>query len=237
LARQAEQEMVTMCGRYTIHSPAPLIASRFGVLGDMPEISPRYNAAPLQTLPVVRRRPEGGRALSLLRWGLVPVWAKDSKGAAGMINARAESVADKPAFRSAYRKRRCLVPFDNFYEWRTEGKTKQPFAIGTTSNERPDAFAGLWEGWQDKDTGEWLHTFSVITTTANDVAREVHDRMPVILPPDAWAAWLGEEEVSPEELHSLLRPYPADQTRLWPVGKDVGNVRNDRPDLVDPVEL
>ena len=152
-----------------------------------------------------------------------------------MINARAESVPYKPSFRSAFRKRRCQIPFDSFYEWKVEGKAKQPYAIGTTRNEKPDAFAGLWEGWKDTATNEWLHTFTIITTTANEVTAAVHDRMPVILPPSAWPAWLGEEEVGADDLATLMRPYPADQTRLWPVHRDVGNVRNDRPDLIVPI--
>jgi putative SOS response-associated peptidase YedK len=226
----------TMCGRFAIHSPTDQIATRFGVVGQLPEFGPRYNAAPLQMLPVIRTHPETReRTFSLLRWGLVPVWSKDSSGAARMINARAESVPEKPSFRTAFKKRRCLVPLDNFYEWKIEGKTKQPYAIGTTSNEKPDAFAGLWEGWRDPSTNEWLHTFTIITTTANDVTAAVHDRMPVILPPAAWAAWLGEEEASADELVALMRPYPADQTRLWPVHREVGNVRNDRADLIEPI--
>lgn len=225
-----------MCGRFAIHSSANQIAARFGAVGQLPEFGPRYNAAPLQMLPVIRTRPETKeRTLSLLRWGLVPVWSKDAAGAARMINARAESVPDKPSFRSAFRKRRCLVPFDNFYEWRVEGKPKHAYAIGTTSNEKPDAFAGLWEGWKDPATNEWLHTFTIITTTANEVTAAVHDRMPVILPPSAWPAWLGEEEVGADDLVALMRPYPADQTRLWLVHRDVGNVRNDRPDLIAPI--
>lgn len=236
-AAYPDDHVGAMCGRFAIHSPASLIVERFGVTGPIPDVQPRYNAAPLQLLPVVRTHPETReRTLALLRWGLVPVWSKDSTGAARMINARAESVPDKPAFRSAFKKRRCLVPFDNFFEWKKlDAKTKQPYAIGTTSNEKPDAFAGLWEGWKDPTTDEWMHTFTIITTTANEATSEVHDRMPVILPPVAWAAWLGEEEASPDELVALMRPYPADQTRLWPVHRDVGNVRNDRADLVEPI--
>lgn len=190
-----------MCGRFAIHSPTDQIAARFGVVGQLPEFGPRYNAAPLQMLPAIRTHPETKeRALSLLRWGLVPVWSKDATGAARMINARAESVPDKPAFRSAFKKRQCLIPFDNFYEWKVEGKAKQPYAIGTM--------------------------------TANDVTAAVHDRMPVILLP---AAWLGEEQARADELVALMRPYRADQTRLWPVHRDVGNVRNDRADLIAPI--
>ncbi|MBP2299906.1 SOS response-associated peptidase [Azospirillum picis] len=225
-----------MCGRFAIHSPTDQIAARFGTVGQLPEFGPRYNAAPLQMLPVVRAHPETKeRRLGLLRWGLLPVWSKDAAGAARMINARAESVPEKPAFRSAFRKRRCLIPFDNFYEWKADGKAKQPYAIGTTGNEKPDAFAGLWEGWKDPATGEWLHTFTIITTTANDATRDVHDRMPVILPPADWPAWLGEEEAGDDRLVGLMRPYPADRTRLWPVHRDVGNVRNDRVDLIEPI--
>ncbi|MCW2242516.1 putative SOS response-associated peptidase YedK [Azospirillum canadense] len=190
----------------------------------------------MQTLPVIRFNPETKeRRLSPLRWGLVPVWAKDPSGAAKMINARAEGVADRPAFRSAFKKRRCLVPFDAYYEWRKVDGAKIPHAIATDSN-GPDAFAGLWEGRKDPDSGEWLHTFTIITTEANDATRAIHDRMPVILPPDRWSAWLGEEEISPDALQAMLSPYPSTHMRVWQVSKDVGSVKNDRADLIDAVD-
>ncbi|WP_264657533.1 SOS response-associated peptidase [Azospirillum canadense] len=225
-----------MCGRFALHSPASLLVDRFAatVHGDAPE--PRYNAAPMQNLPVVRFNPDTReRRLSPLRWGLVPVWSKDPSGAAKMINARAEGVAERPAFRSAFKKRRCLVPFDAYYEWRKVDGAKIPHAIATDSN-GPDAFAGLWEGWKDPANGEWLHTFTIITTEANDATRAIHDRMPVILPPARWSAWLGEEEASPGELQAMLVPYPSAHMRVWRVSKDVGSVKNDRPDLIDAVD-
>ncbi|OYD80409.1 hypothetical protein CHT98_31370 (plasmid) [Azospirillum brasilense] len=213
-----------------------LLIDRFGATPQGEAPTPRYNAAPTQNLPVARFNPETKqRRLSLLRWGLVPVWSKDPSGAAKMINARAEGVAERPAFRSAFKKRRCLVPFDAYYEWRKVDGAKIPHAIATDSN-GPDAFAGLWEGWKDLANGEWLHTFTIITTEANEATRHIHDRMPVILPPDRWSAWLGEEDVSPGELQSMLVPYPSEHMRVWQVGKDVGSVKNDRPDLIDAVQ-
>ena len=145
-----------------------------------------------------------------------------------MLNTRCE----KATFKSAFRKRRCLVPADAFYEWKKVAGGKQPYAVTTTDN-GPFGMAGLWEGWKNPD-GAWEHTFTLITTKANAAVAELHDRMPVILPPAAWPAWLGEEEASKQELLALLRPY-AGSVRLWPVSRDVGNVRNDRPDLVEPL--
>ncbi|MBP2233133.1 putative SOS response-associated peptidase YedK/predicted RNA-binding Zn-ribbon protein involved in translation (DUF1610 family) [Azospirillum agricola] len=223
-----------MCGRYSIHSGGELLASRFGITHPLPgDLTPRWNAAPTQQLPVVRRHPDGGRALGLLRWGLVPRWAKDLSIGARMINARAETVGTSNAFAPAFAKRRCLVPLDSFFEWRKEGKTKQPIAFATTEN-GPSAFAGLWEGWQDT-TGAWVHTYTIITTTPNDLVAPVHDRMPVILPTEAWATWLGEEPAGPADLQALLVAYPADRMRAWTVDRAVGNVANDRPELVAPI--
>lgn len=228
--------LLGMCGRFAIHTNASTILERTGAKGPAPEFGARYNAAPTQSLPVVRRHPDSGdRVLGLLRWGLVPVWAKDAGIGAKMINARAESLSEKPAFRNALRKRRCLVPFDAYYEWRKDGTAKIPYAIGTDSN-GVDAFAGLWEGWKDPATGDWLHSFTIVTTTANEATSHIHERMPVILPPDRWGAWLGEEEAGPAELQDMLAPYPPAHMRVWPVGKDVGNVRNDRPDLIDAIQ-
>ncbi|MCW2239591.1 SOS response-associated peptidase [Azospirillum canadense] len=224
-----------MCGRFALKSPPSLIAERFGVAGPLPNLTARFNAAPLQDLPVVRLNPDTGeRNLHLLRWGLVPVWAKDATIGSKLINARCETLTEKASFRTAFHKRRCLVPADAFYEWKQAGNVKQPYAITTTDN-GPFAMAGLWEAWKNPD-GLWERTFTIITTTANALLSELHDRMPVILPSAQWPAWLGEEPVSDETLRSLLRPYPAPEMRMWPVSRDVGNVRNDRPDLLDPLE-
>ena len=223
-----------MCGRYTIHTGGDLLSGRFGVSGPAPETSPRFNAAPLQSLPVVRfNAADSQRHLSLLRWGLVPSWAKDTSIASKLINARGETLTEKASFKTAFKKRRCLVPADAFYEWRKEGSTKQPFAITTTDN-GPFAMAGLWEGWRDPTTGEWLHTYTIVTTSANALLADLHDRMPVILPQSCWSAWLGEEEASEADLVGMLAPYDAERMRVWPVSRDVGNVRNDRADLLEP---
>ncbi|WP_207485433.1 SOS response-associated peptidase [Arenibaculum pallidiluteum] len=223
-----------MCGRYTIHSSPSLIAERFGVTGSLPNFEPRYNAAPLQQLPVIRFNSETKeRRLDLLRWGLVPSWAKDPTIDSRMINARQETVRTSGAFKTAFAKRRCLVPTDAFYEWKKlDAKTKQPYAIAM-ADQSLFAFAGLWEGWKNPATQLWEHTYTIITGEPNAVAAPIHDRMPAILPPDAWGQWLGEEEASPDELAALLKPYPAEAMTAWPVHRDVGNVRNDRPDLIE----
>jgi len=223
-----------MCGRYTIHTDPSTIARAFGVAGPLPNVEPRYNAAPLQQLPVVRFNPETGeRRLGLLRWGLVPVWAKDPAIGSKMINARQETVRSSGAFRAAFAKRRCLVPADAFYEWRKlDAKTKQPYAIAMVDRSL-FAFAGLWEGWKNLATEQWEHTFTIITGEPNAVTAPIHDRMPAILPPEAWPRWLGEEAAGPEDLAALLKPFPAEAMTAWPVHRDVGNVRNDRPDLIE----
>ena len=173
--------------------------------------------------PVVRLGPETeAREFALLRWGLVPFWAKDAKIGYSTINARAEEVANKPAFREALRKRRCLVPADAFYEWaKRDARTKQPFAIGLKSGE-PFAFAGLWERWHPKD-GDALETFTILTTDANEVLEPVHNRMPVILEPKDYTRWLEAAAVGQLPV-DLLRPFPAEQMIAWPVGDRVGNV-------------
>ena len=191
-----------MCGRYFQARSSGDIARHFGTTNATPNLPPSFNKAPTQDGLVVRRHPgTGARHLDALRWGLVPRWAGDATGAARMMNARGESVASKPAFRDAFRRRRCLVPMDGFYEWRTEGKAKQPFACALRSGE-PMACAGLWEGWKQPD-GEWLRTYAIITCAAAGRQALLHHRMPVILPRDAWDQWLaGEDEAA---LLALLR--------------------------------
>jgi putative SOS response-associated peptidase YedK len=224
-----------MCGRYAQHSSPDLIAARFALSGELPELKPTYNAAPTQSLPVIRRHPKSGiRTLSLLRWGLVPQWAKDLSGAAKNINARAETVAEKPTFREAFQQRRALVPFDAFYEWQKRDDGKQPFAFATDSN-GPDAFAGLWTGWKEPQ-GTWVHSFCIITTRANGLVGEVHDRMPVILPPESWGPWLGEEPTNSEALLQLLQPYPVERMKSWPVSRAINSVSNDGPELMSAVD-
>jgi putative SOS response-associated peptidase YedK len=221
-----------MCGRFARKSTQEVLADWFGVeLEDMPWFAPTYNAAPQSVQPVVRlNRDSGQREVALLRWGLVPYWAKDEKLAYTTINARAEEVAAKPAFREALKRRRCLVPADAFYEWqKLDEKTKRPHAIALRSGE-PYAFAGLWERWQPKE-GSPLETFTIITTDANEVTEPLHDRMPVILERRDYDRWLDAGDPARAAI-DLLRPYPAEKMLAWPVSNRVGNVRNDDPDLL-----
>ena len=225
-----------MCGRFARRSTREVLADWFGVdLEDLPAFSASYNIAPQSVQPVVRpSQDSGAREFALLRWGLVPFWAKDAKIGYSTINARAEEVANKPAFREALRKRRCLVPADAFYEWaRIDAKTKQPFAIALKSGE-PYALAGLWERWRPKD-GEALETFTILTTDANEVLEPIHNRMPVILEPKDYDRWLdADEKAAPHA--DLLHPYAANQVRAWPVSDRVGNIRNNDASLLYPVD-
>jgi len=225
-----------MCGRFARKSTQQVLADWFGVeLEDMPWFAPTYNAAPQSAQPVVRlNRDSGGREVAVLRWGLVPFWAKDAKLGYSTFNARAEEVAAKPVFREALKRRRCLVPADAFYEWqRIDPKTKRPYAIGLRSGE-PYAFAGLWERWQPKD-GAPLETFTVLTTDPNELMETIHNRMPVILEPRDYSRWLDSSDPARPPI-DLLRPYPAEKMRSWPVSERVGNVRNNDAELLEPAE-
>lgn len=222
-----------MCGRFVQTSPQSALANLFGTQGALPNLAANWNVAPTQDALVVRRNPETGRRhMDALRWGLVPVWSKDASGAARMINARAETITEKPAFRDAFAKRRAIVPIDAFYEWRTDGRAKQPFAVAR-ANGRPMALAALWERWRAPDE-TILRSFTIVTTAANAKLGPLHPRMPVVLPPDAWAAWLGEVE---GDARALLRPAPDDALAAWPVDARVGNVRNNDAALLarDPL--
>jgi len=225
-----------MCGRFARKSTQDLLAEWFGIeLEDMPWFAPSYNVAPQSVQPVVRQnRDTGKREFALLRWGLVPFWAKDAKFGYSTINARAEEAASKPAFREALKKRRCLVPADAFYEWqRLDKKTKRPFAFGLKSGE-PYALAGLWEKWQGKDK-EALETFTILTTDPNELMEPVHNRMPVILEPKDYDRWLGWDPAERPPVE-LMRPFPAEQMRSWPVSDRVGNVRNNDAELLEPAQ-
>jgi putative SOS response-associated peptidase YedK len=222
----------SMCGRFARRSTQEVLADWFGVeLEDMPWFAPSYNAAPQSTQPVVRLNSDTGkREFAPMRWGLVPYWAKDAKIGYTTINARAEEVAAKPLYREAFKRRRCLIPADAFYEWQQTGtKAKQPFAFALASGE-PYAFAGLWERWRPEQ-GDPLETFTILTTDPNELAERVHNRMPVILEPRNYERWMdaGDAERPPID---LLRPYPAEKMRAWTVSDRVGNVRNDDPDLL-----
>jgi putative SOS response-associated peptidase YedK len=217
-----------MCGRYARCSDKQRIAELFAIHGPaLPDFGPSWNVAPQTFQPVVRlNRDTGEREIIMMRWGLIPYWAKDP------INAKAETITTAPAFREASKHRRCLVPADAFYEWqKLDAKNKHPFAIALKSEE-PYAFAGLWEKWKDRDAGTELLTFTVITTDPNAVVEPLHDRMPVIVSRQDYDRWLrGDPDRPPID---LLRPFDADRMTAWKVAKAVGNVKNDMPDLLKP---
>jgi putative SOS response-associated peptidase YedK len=220
--------MAAMCGRFVARKPPQEIARWFRTTGVPPNYPPRYNIAPTDEVLTVRYNPEDGlRHLNALRWGLVPIWAKDRKGAAKLINARSETAATLTTFKDAYAKRRCLIPADGFYEWRViDDKTKEPFAI-MPADDPLFAFAGLWERWRDPATKEIVRSCTILTTTANELLRPIHERMPVILDETDWSRWLGESDSTPDELRALLRPYPADRMRTYRITSRVNSVKND----------
>ncbi|HEX4589093.1 MAG TPA: SOS response-associated peptidase, partial [Gemmataceae bacterium] len=223
-----------MCGRFTLRSRLNVVVRELDLFGDV-EWEPRYNIAPTQPVPIVRPDEDGRRACALARWGLIPSWAKDPKQCGLLINARAETVAEKPAFRTAFRKRRCLVLSDGYYEWQALGdKKKQPYFI-----HRPDngvfGFAGLWECWSGGD-GPPVESCTITTTTANDGVVHVHDRMPVILEPGEWDSWLAPT-AEPSVLSMLLRPFPASGLAADAVGTLVNNAKNDAAECVCPVAV
>jgi putative SOS response-associated peptidase YedK len=232
-----------MCGRYHLWRPPAELTEYSESVSATPNHPPTWNMAPTQEGLVLRRHPEAGaRHLGVLRWGLVPHWAKDAAGAARLINARAEGLAEKPSFREAFAKRRCLVPMDGFYEWRAEGGAKQAYAVALRSG-RPMLVAGLWEGWKQPD-GNWLRTYTVITTASNPKQALVHPRMPAILPPARWDAWLGAEPATEAALLAMLTACPAESLAIWPVDNRVGKVaENDaglllrKPGAAPPPEL
>lgn len=217
-----------MCGRYLLTSPVDALIDLFGVQERL-NLAPNYNAAPTQSLPIVRSGESGRRELVSARWGLVPFWAKDLSIGARAFNARAETLAEKPMFREAYRRRRCLVPADGFYEWQKTGAAKRPYLIRVKGG-GPFAMAGLWERW-GKDA-ETVTSFTIVTTAANAFMAELHDRMPVILDPADWQLWL---DPSRGDAAALLRPCPDAWLERWPVSPRVGNVRNNEALLIRPL--
>lgn len=220
-----------MCGRYASSRGAAELASHFGAVAPEEGLAPSWNVAPTDPVTVVLER-EGQRSLKVVRWGLVPSWARDAKGGARLINARSETLASKPAFRSAYARRRCLVPADGYYEWqRVDGRT-QPWFL-SPRQAGPLAMAGLYEVWKEPAADRWLWTCTVITTAAADDTGQIHDRTPLLVPPDAWQSWL--DPTVPEPVHDLLRPAVIGELQAWPVGRAVGNVRNNTPELITPV--
>lgn len=221
-----------MCGRFTLTVPGEQASQQFGLSKAATTLAPRYNIAPTQPVAAVRAA-EGGRELALLRWGLIPPWAKDLSIGARMINARAETAAEKPAFRSAMKQRRCLILADGFYEWQTTGAGKQPFYFRVEGG-RPFAFAGLWEQWRGPQ-GDQIESCTILTTEANDLVRPLHDRMPVILRPEDYARWLDPALRDAGAVADLLAPYPADAMLTYPVSKAVNRVSNDGAELIAPL--
>jgi putative SOS response-associated peptidase YedK len=222
----------SMCGRYTITSSAEAIRAFFRY-EEQPDFPARFNIAPTQPIPVVRLV-DGTRHFTLMRWGLVPSWVKDPANFSLLVNARGESVCDKPAFRSAMKYRRCLIPADGFYEWQASGQgAKQPFYIsGKTGG--PLAFAGLYETWTGPN-GEEVDTAAIVTTRANRTLAPLHDRMPVILTPEAFDLWLNCNAVDARTAEALIAPAPDDLLQAWPVSRDVNRTANDRATLIAPL--
>ncbi|CAA9891579.1 putative SOS response-associated peptidase YoqW [Candidatus Methylobacter favarea] len=223
-----------MCGRFALYSDPFALARRFKAEA-LPELRPRYNVAPSQTIPIVRKEGEK-RRFALPRWGLIPHWAKDARIGYKMINARAETVAEKPAFRTAFRHRRCLIPADGFYEWQAVAgsKVKQPWFMALKDRE-PMALAGLWEKWHSPE-GEDLASCSIIVTAANEIMQPIHDRMPVILAPEVWDAWLETDAKDAQALQDLLKPYPAGDMAAWPVTTKVNSPRNDSAECLEAIK-
>ena len=221
-----------MCGRYTLSSPSDLLADLFE-LESAPELSARYNIAPTQEAPVVRVGEGNSRTLELLRWGLVPFWAKDPTIGNRMINARSETVAEKPAYRASFEKRRCLVIADGFYEWQRTGGPKQPWLFRLQSGQ-PFALAGLWDRW-DKGEGGPLETFTILTTEPNELLAPVHNRMPVVLAPEEMTTWLDPGIQDPAELIPLLDAFPAGEMEGYPVSTFVNSPGNDSPRCIAPL--
>jgi putative SOS response-associated peptidase YedK len=226
-----------MCGRARLSSDVSEIKLVFSIPAHRPtpNFASSWNVAPTDPLPVVRYDARAGeRSLDVMRWGLVPFWAKDIKVGFANITAKAEGIEGKPAFREAFQRRRCLVPVDNFYERKKKTATgKQPYAIAL-ADQRLMALAGLWETWRSP-SGERVRSFAIITTTPNELCAELHNRMPVVLKTDWWRAWLGEEPADAARLKALLAPYPSEEMTCWPVSPRVGNVKNNDPSLIEPI--
>src|SRR5690349_18059033 len=220
-----------MCGRYCI-STAPEAIRRLFRYREQPNFPPRYNVAPTQPVPIVRLA-SGERQFALVRWGLIPAWAKDPAAFALLINARGESVNDKPAFKYAMKRRRCLFPADGFYEWKPHGNAKRPYIARSTTG-GPIAFAGLWEAWSGPN-GEEMETAAIVTTAANRALRPIHDRMPVIVPPDAFDLWLDCRAFDANTAATLIAPAADDLLEVFEVSAAVNRTANDSPALIEPL--
>ncbi len=224
-----------MCGRFTLTDPDADLAVQFN-LPQIPSLQPRYNIAPTQSVAAVRVATEAAvREMVLLRWGLIPFWAKDPQIGARLINARSETVAEKPAFRHAFRRRRCLVVADGFYEWQKQNGAKQPFYIHLRGS-RPFAFAGLWESWKGEDDSV-IESCTLLTTRPNELLDPLHNRMPVILQPKDYDPWLDPGVQDLESLQALLRPYPSEEMEAYPVSRWVNSPDNDDLRCIQPLAL
>jgi putative SOS response-associated peptidase YedK len=221
-----------MCGRFTLRTPTPVLVRTFR-LHAAPELTPRYNIAPTQQVAVVRHRSDStSRELVPMHWGLIPSWAKDPSIGGRLINARCETAATKPSFRAAFRRRRCLIAADGYYEWKKVGRQKQPYYI-RLRDERPFGMAGLWEAWRGSgESDPALLSCTVLTTDANSLTRDLHDRMPVILPEHDWDLWLDSTCEDPAEVAPLLGPYDSGEMQLQPVSRYVNNARHEGPECV-----
>ncbi|MCL4304042.1 MAG: SOS response-associated peptidase [Anaerolineae bacterium] len=219
-----------MCGRFTLATNTQKLAEAFAEFEVPADLPPRYNVAPSQPVAVVANN--GQHKVEFFQWGLIPSWAKDPKIGNQMINARAETLAEKASFKNAYKRRRCLVLADGFYEWKKEGdNTKTPVYIRLASGE-PFAFGGLWEMWQTAE--DFILSCTIITTSPNELTAQIHNRMPLILPREAYEQWLDPAERTPDQLNGLLKPYPAELMTAYPVSKLVNSPKNDSPVLIEP---
>ncbi len=218
-----------MCGRYTLTKAGKTIQSHFAFMNVKVPHKERYNIAPTQTVPVIRLQ-EGKRELSLMRWGLVPSWAKDEKFGSRMINARAETIQEKPSFKASFKTKRCLIPADGFIEWEQTEEGKQPHYI-TLQNQELFAFAGIWSEWKNNEG--LLSTFSIITTDCNSLVEPIHPRMPVILSPENYNAWLDASQEA-NALQSLLTPFPSEQMGQIEVSREINSAKNDRAECLRP---
>ncbi|HEY8400252.1 MAG TPA: SOS response-associated peptidase [Cytophagaceae bacterium] len=214
-----------MCGRYSLTAKKEKIASRFNIKLTA-DLKPRYNVAPSQTMPVITNTNPG--ELSFFRWGLIPNWALDESSSMNMINARGETVLTRAPFKQIIRKQRCLILADGFYEWKKVGKNKEPYRI-TLASDEPFAFAGLWDSWDNGD--DVINTYTIITTTANDLVRDIHERMPVILPPALEREWL-KEDIKDKEIQDLLVPYDSSKMSYYKSHKIVNSVNCDTPECI-----
>ena len=220
-----------MCGRYAFFSPAEAVKRTFA-LDLLPALAPRYNIAPTQSVPAVRVAEEGRRTLVMLHWGLVPHWAKERAIGNRMINARCETLAEKPAYREAFRRRRCLVLADGWYEWQAAPGGKLPWFV-RLRDPSPIAFAGLWERWKDP-AGELLESCTIVTTDASESIKKIHDRMPVVLPEQSWDRWMDPAYSDTDALSKTLGPYDPKALKAWTVSRQVNAPKNEGAKLIEP---